>query len=134
MVLCARGSQPARPTFRVRSVISGDVSVTSNEVAAVVKGNCTAPPPAPTDVRATVAGGQVTIQWGLPTTSDGPTAFSIEVGSGPGLANLLFLPVFNYTQRSLSGGGPPGTYYIRMRSHNACESSGSSNGIVVVVL
>ena len=118
----------------MRSVTSGGVSAASNEVAAVVKGNCTAPPPAPTDVRATVAGGQVAVQWGLPTTSDGPIVFTIEVGSGPGLSDLLFLPVFNYTQRSLTGGGPPGTYYIRMRSHNACGSSGSSNEIVVVVL
>jgi glucose/arabinose dehydrogenase len=118
--------------LRVRSVTSGGVSAASNEVAAVVKGNCTAPPPAPTDVRATVAGGQVTVQWGLPTTSDGPTVFSVEVGSGPGLSNLLMVPV-NYTERSLTGTGPSATYYIRMKSHNGCGSSGASNEIKLVL-
>jgi hypothetical protein len=113
-------------------VSSGSSSAASNEVAAVVKGNCTAPPPAPTDVRENVAGAQVTIQWGLPTTSNGPTVFSIDVGSGPGLSNLLVLPVA-YTQRSLTTVGPPGTYYIRMRSYNACGPSGSSNEIVLVL-
>jgi glucose/arabinose dehydrogenase len=118
--------------LRVRSVTSGAASTSSNEVAAVVKGNCTAPPPAPTDVRATVSGGQVTVQWSLPTTSDGPTAFSIEVGSGPGLSNLLMVPV-NYTERSLTGTGPSATYYIRMKSHNGCGSSVASNEIVLVL-
>ena len=119
--------------LRVRSVTTGGFSAASNEVTAVVKGNCTAPPPAPTDVRATVAGGQVTVQWGLPSTSDGPTAFSIEVGSGPGLADLLIVPIFDYRQRSLTGGGPSATYYIRMKSHNGCGSSGASNEIVLVL-
>ena len=40
------------------ALTSGGDSAASNEVAAVVKGNCTAPPPAPTDVRATVAVGR----------------------------------------------------------------------------
>jgi glucose/arabinose dehydrogenase len=128
---------PGAPTgtyyLRVRSVTSGGISPPSNEVTAVVKGNCTAPPPAPTDVRATVAGGQVTVQWGLPSTSDGPTGFSVEVGSGPGLSNLLIVPIDNYTQRSLTGGGPSATYYIRMKSHNGCGSSGASNEIVLVL-
>ena len=119
--------------LRVRSVNSAGVSGASNEVAAVVKGTCTTPPPAPTDVRATVAGGQVTVQWGLSTTSDGPTAFSIEVGSGPGLSDVLFVPIFDYTQRSLTGTGPSATYFIRMKSHNGCGSSGASNEIMLVL-
>ena len=119
--------------LRVRSVNAGGVSTASNEVAAVVKGNCTVPPPAPTDVRATVAGGQVTVQWGLPSTSDGPTVFSIEVGSGPGLSDVLIVPIFDYRQRSLTGTGPSATYYIRMKSHNGCGSSGASNEIMLVL-
>jgi glucose/arabinose dehydrogenase len=116
--------------LRVRSLGSAGPTGPSNEVIAIVKGNCTAVPPAPTNVRATVAGLQVTIEWNLPSTSDGPTAFSIDVGSGPGLSNLLVVPV-DYAQRSLTAIGPPGTYYIRMRSHNACGASGSSNEIVL---
>lgn len=116
--------------LRVRSLGSGGPSAPSNEVTAVVKGNCTALPPAPTNLRATITGQQVTIEWSLPSTSDGPTALSIDVGSGPGQSNLLVVPV-DYTQRSLTAVGPPGTYYIRMRSHNACGSSGPSNEIVL---
>jgi hypothetical protein len=66
----------------------------------------------------------------LASTSDGPTAFSIDVGSASGLSNLLVVPV-PYTQRSLTAVAPPGTYYIRMRSHNGCGSSASSNEIVL---
>jgi hypothetical protein len=46
------------------------------------------------------------------------------------LSNLLVVPV-PYTQRSLTAVAPPGTYYIRMRSHNGCGSSASSNEIVL---
>jgi hypothetical protein len=113
-------------------VNSGGASNASNEVGAVVKGNCTAAPPAPTNVQATVVGGLVTLQWGLPTTSDGPTAFTIEVGSRSGVADLLLAPVA-YTLRSLTGNAPAGTYYVRMRSHNNCGSSGPSNEIVIVI-
>jgi glucose/arabinose dehydrogenase len=130
--LFAPGAPNGTYYLRVRSVSSGGSSAASNEVAAVVKGNCTAPPPAPTDVRVNVTGAQVTILWGLPTTSNGPTVFSIDVGTGPGLSNLLVHPVA-YTQRSLTTVGPPGTYYIRMRSHNACGPSGSSNEIELVL-
>jgi glucose/arabinose dehydrogenase len=118
--------------LRVRSVNSGGASNASNEVGAVVKGNCTAAPPAPTNVQATVVGGLVTLQWGLPTTSDGPTALTIEVGSRSGVADLLLAPVA-YTLRSLTGNAPAGTYYVRMRSHNNCGSSGSSSEIVIVI-
>ena len=116
--------------LRVQSVTTAGTSDPSNEVTAIVKGNCTAAPPAPTNVRATIAGQQVTIEWGLPSTSDGPTVFSIHVGSAPGLSNLLVVPV-DYTQRSLTAVGPSGTYYLRMRSHNGCGSSLSSNEIVL---
>jgi predicted phage tail protein len=116
--------------LRVQSLTAAGASGPSNEVAAVVKATCTAPPPAPTNVRATVAGQQVTIEWNLASTSDGPTAFSIDVGSASGLSNLLVVPV-PYTQRSLTAVAPPGTYYIRMRSHNGCGSSASSNEIVL---
>jgi hypothetical protein len=61
----------------------------------------------------------------------GAADYVIEVGSAPGLANLLVQSVGAGT--TLSTFAPPGRYYARMRARNACGSGEASNEIVVTI-
>jgi hypothetical protein len=56
----------------------------------------------------------------------------IEAGGTSGAANLAVLTV-DGVSRGLAVNAPPGTYFVRMRSLNACGSSGPSAEIVVTV-
>jgi hypothetical protein len=57
--------------------------------------------------------------------------YVLEVGSAPGLANLLVASMGAGT--SISAVGPPGRYYGRIRARNRCGAGPASNEIVVVI-
>ena len=117
---------------RVRSVNAAGASAPSNEIVVVVTGGCTGAPPAPFGFVSSVSGQTVTLAWSVGGTNNGPTAFVIDVGSGPGLTNLAMIGIDGLL-RGLTVAAPSGTYYVRLRSVNACGSSGASNEIVVTV-
>ncbi|MGE4225915.1 MAG: hypothetical protein AB7I23_21420 [Vicinamibacterales bacterium] len=76
----------------------------------------TGTPPAPTTPTALVRGSQLTLDWGAPPLGARPTAYVIEGGTGPGLANLANFNTGSTATEFAIGGLGPGTYYVRMRA------------------
>ena len=74
------------------------------------------------------SGAFVVLVW---AAAAGAADYVIEVGSAPGLSNILVLPLGAAT--SISTVAPPGRYYARIRARNACGSGPASNEIVVTI-
>ena len=90
---------------------------------------CVLPPAIPTGLRASVAGGSVTLNWDPASGNVG--RYILEAGSGPGLSNLATAVLPPATL--FSAAAPSGTYFIRVRAGNACGTSAPSGEIFVVV-
>ena len=132
LTLIVGGVPPGTYYVRLRSLNAAGASPPSNEIVVVVTGACTGPPPAPYGFVSSVNGQTVTLAWSLNGTNNGPTAFQIEAGNGPGLANLAVINVDGLL-RGLSVVAPPGTYHVRLRGANGCGTSGPSNERVITV-
>jgi hypothetical protein len=85
-------------------------------------------PGAPSPFTFSQSGAFVVLVW---AGAAGAESYTIEVGSGPGLSNLLVQNLGAMT--TLSAMAPPGRYYARMRAQNACGAGQSSNEIVVTI-
>ena len=85
-------------------------------------------PPTPTNLRAVVDGGRVTLAWAAPAGVEG---YVLEAGSGPGLSDLASIPID--ARSYVANGVPPGVYYVRVRAVGAGATSGPSGEIAVVV-
>ena len=73
-------------------------------------------------------GALVVLVWAAaPQASD----YVIEVGSAPGLSNILVAPLGAAT--SFTAVAPPGRYHARIRGRNQCGLGPPSNEILVVV-
>lgn len=117
---------------RVHATNVCGAGTSSNEITLVVQ-PCTAAPSAPTNLRATVTGAQVSLLWDAPAAGARPSRYTLVVGSAPGAGNLLVTSTGSMTP-AFSAAAPSGTYYVRVASANACgQSTGTSNEILVVV-
>jgi hypothetical protein len=110
---------------RVRAGSACGLGAPSNEIVVSV-GGCS-PPPAPSSFRFTRSGSLVTLNW---NAAPGASDYVIEVGSAPGLSNLLVVGV---PGGPISASAPPGTYFARVRARNRCGVGSSSNEIVVAM-
>lgn len=85
-------------------------------------------PTSPAPFNYSQSGAFVSLAW---APSAGAADYVIEVGSGPGLSNILVTGVGAGT--ALSTMAPPGVYFARMRGRGACGLGPPSNEIVVTV-
>lgn len=116
---------------RVRAVNTYGTSVASPEVSVSVA----APNPrpgAPTGLTASFAGRTIAIAWTAPTSGDPVTTYLLEVGSAPGLANLLVVPM-GAGLSFAAPGVPDGTYWLRVRGTNAAGVGVPSQDLGVVM-
>ncbi|HYU79407.1 MAG TPA: fibronectin type III domain-containing protein [Vicinamibacterales bacterium] len=89
-----------------------------------------APPTAPMGLIVSVANHRVTLTWSKPIFGL-PTDHQLEVGSAPGLSNLLVARIGPATQ--FAGEAPSGVYYIRLRALNALGAGPASEELRVTV-
>jgi hypothetical protein len=91
-----------------------------------------AAPPAPPSLASPVVSATraVTLTWRQ--SPELTRRSTVEAGSGPGLANLVILPVTDGATLTVPD-VPPGTYYVRVRSWNYVGASAPSNEVEVVV-
>jgi Tol biopolymer transport system component len=92
-----------------------------------------APPSAPTGLTGGAAGSTLTLSWSTPVGGGPPTSYTIEAGSGPGLANLASVATGNTLTTFVANGVGSGLYFIRVRATNSYGKSGPSNEVAVSV-
>ena len=121
---------PGQYYFRVSGQNEFGAGAPSEDYELVVGPGGENRPDAPLNLAATItAGGLLNVTWIAPPTGGTPTGYVLEVGSGPGLANLATVPVstpsFSYS------GVPPGNYFLRVRAVNGGGQSAPSNEILL---
>lgn len=115
------------PAFRALTASDFDV-VELGWRGGATGGTTCATPGAASPFSFSQSGGYVVLVW---AAAAGAADYVIEVGSGPGMSNLLVTPVGSAT--TLSAIAPPGRYYARIRARNACGLGTPSNEIVVTI-
>lgn len=113
---------------RIRSVGGGSAGAPSNEIALRVGPvpGCQAPG-APIGLQFSRSGAFVTIQWVAASSGTPPFSYLVEVGSGSGQSDLFTGTVGTAT--TVSANLAPGSYFVRVRTLNACGASGPSNQV-----
>jgi hypothetical protein len=117
---------PGTYYVRMRAQNACGISPPSNEVVVTLSTSCAPPGPMGT-LQFSVSGRAVTFAWG---PAAGATHYVAEVGSAPGLANLVVATVSGTGGVALA---PPGTYFVRLRPRNACGVGPASNEVMVAV-
>jgi glucose/arabinose dehydrogenase len=115
---------------RVRAMSDVGLSDPSNEVVATLDGSTLAPR-APRNLRATVVGTTLQLDWDVPADAQGLVGYAVEAGSGPGLANYAraLVPAQTLTIQRV----PPSTYHLRVRAITSSGDGPSSNELVVII-
>jgi hypothetical protein len=113
---------------RLRAVTVAGPGPVSNEV--IVATGTTAAPLAPHRVLATVQGTRVTFDWSHGPLGNIATAFQLQAGTAPGLANVGAISLAG-TARSFSIDAPPGLYYVRLVALNPAGASPPTADVAV---
>lgn len=117
---------------RVRAVNGAGTSVPSAEATVVVIEPSPIPGP-PGNFFARATGRTISFSWTASVAGAAATSYTIEAGSGPGLANLARLdtgsPASSFTVPNV----PAGTYWVRVRGTNAAGTGAPSQDIAIVM-
>jgi hypothetical protein len=125
---------PGTYFVRIRALVDGVPTAASNEIVVNVGRQpcgCGGVALPPTALSSSVRGSDVTLNW-----ADGvgaPSSYVIEAGSFQGASNLASIDTLSAANSFFAPGVGSGTYFVRVRSKNACGVSGASNEIVVNV-
>lgn len=112
---------------RVRAANACGASAPSVEVPVTL--SCTTTPPS--NLKAVKSGAIVTFSW---TAAPGATSYRAQIGSAPGLSNLVNADIGAGTAVSVSiSGAPAGNYFVRIAGNTACGATGPSNEVIVAV-
>lgn len=122
--------QPGLYYVRVVAENSLGSSPASDELAIVVGANDFAPGP-PRSLVGQAWGNAVRLTWSAPNVGPLPSSYIVEVGSAPGLTDLLTFPMTGPFFEAT--GVPTGLYYVRVRSRNLGFTSTASNEIALQV-
>jgi hypothetical protein len=82
---------------------------------------------------ASSAGSSITLSWSAPTIGGAPTSYILEIGSAPGLSDLLNGPTGSLATALSATGVAAGTYYVRIRALNSDGTGAPSNEAVLTV-
>jgi ASPIC and UnbV/Fibronectin type III domain len=115
---------------RVKARNSAGTGPASTEVVVRV-GSAVNPPQAPVGLAFTIDGSLVRLNWTAPAQGDPAASYLLEVGSQPGITDLLV--VDNITGTTLSATGPPGRYFVRVRGRNAGGLGPPSNEVIIQI-
>ena len=116
--------------WRVIAVTAAGRSAPSAEGQFTVAPPCVSPT-APHSLGFSLNGRVVSLTWAAPARGTLPPSYTVEAGSASGFADLVIASVGETTGVTMSA--PPGTYFVRVRAHNACGTSGASNEQVIAV-
>jgi hypothetical protein len=116
--------------WRVIALNRAGPSGPSAEAQFTVGTPCLAPS-APRDFIFGLTGNRVNLAWTAPVAASAQVTYLVEVGSAPGLANLLVAATGPVT--AVDTPAPPGRYYVRVRAQNGCGTGPPSNEQVITV-
>ena len=125
------GRATGRSTQDNARSLTNTVTTVANFRTAVT--TSTTAPGAPSILTASTSGSSVALQWSAPSTGSAPTAYSIEAGSGAGLANLANFSTGTTSTSYSASGVVAGVYYVRLRANNSAGTSTASNEVVLTV-
>ncbi len=94
-------------------------------------GGAEMPPGAPEDFVATVNGSALSFTWAAPVTGGAAGGYILEAGSGPGLSDIVRVPVNGTTLTAPNV--PGGTYFVRVRAVNNVGFGDASAELQVIV-
>lgn len=114
---------------RVRAANGSGTSAASNEVLILVGSSCVAPI-APANLTASITGSTVVLSWSPGT---GATSYQLQAGSNTGEVNLVDSDLLSSSTTLTALNVSPGTYFVRLRSKNACGLSAPSNEVLVIL-
>jgi hypothetical protein len=120
------GVPPGTYTLTLRAVNAAGVSPPSNPVTLTFPGACSGAPLPPENFVAYRVGNTINVLWDPAASGPAPSGFVLSVTGT--LAASIPTPT-----RALSGGVGPGSYSLSVVAVNACGTSASSAGQVVVV-
>src|SRR5262249_7989814 len=120
--------------FRIRAESEARLSPPANEIVLTVGGGarCASAPSAPFGLVGNVVGSTVNFAWSSASGTCAPTAYIVEVGTGPGLTNLASINTGTTTTTFSASGVGAGTYYFRVRAVNSVGPGPASNEIVLI--
>jgi hypothetical protein len=129
--LTAGGLAPGTYYVRLRSRNASGTSPASLEQAFVVgAAGCSAPPAAPLDLRATVNGTSVRLDW-RDSPQSIPVTYRLLAGSASGLSNLGAFTIGGVNTFSTTAA--PGAYFVRVQAVNPCGAGVPSSETVAAI-